>query len=323
MLTTLILVVATNAAAYRGGLPPPVRVVGSLAPAEAGLKGRIEREPHRSSLYLDLAEIYESVGSEDEAERVLRQALAAAPGARDVYERLFAHFRRLKQYDRAVPIADEWRRSEPASADPHVALAWLYLYHPAATLEDRLAFVTRGLAAADAALAIQPSFSAAFEVKRQLLALKWIVSDGEARPAVEAEQRALDAVYTPPPSTGRPARGTLRSPRPQTPMRTASGRMPLRAGGGFGEPARTAFVQPRYPEEAIKARIQGQMYVEVLIDEDGAVSDARAEGLFPLLDTAALESVRQWRFEPTILYGKRVPVVLGIRVEFVLTLGRD
>ena len=38
---------------------------------------------------------------------------------------------------------------------------------------------------------------------------------------------------------------------------------------------------------------------------------------------AALESIRQWRFEPTMLYGKRVPVVLGIRVEFVLTLGRD
>lgn len=320
MLKTLILAVATAAAAQPGP-SAPVRVVGSLASEEADLKGRIEREPDRTSLYLDLAGLYEAVGREDDAERMLRLALAIAPGARDVHERLFAHFRRLRQYDRAVPLADEWRRREPGSADPHVALAWLYLYHPAATLEDRLAFVTRGLAAADAALAIQRDLTAAFEVKRQLLALKWIVSDVEARPAVETEQRALDAVFKPPPGAGRPSRGGSTSPRPRTPMRTANGRMPLQVGGGFGEPVRTAFVQPRYPEEAIKARIQGTVYVEALIDEEGAVEDARPDGASPVLAAAALESIRQWRFEPTILYGKRVPVVLGIRVEFVLTLG--
>jgi TonB family protein len=322
MLTTLILAVATTAAAHPG-LPPPVRVVASLAPEEADLKGRIEREPHRTSLCLDLAALYETVGHEDDAERVLRQAVAIASGARDVYERLFAHFRRLRQHDRAVPLADEWRLREPASADPYVALAWLYLYHPAATREERLAFVARGLAAADAALAIQRDLTAAFEVKRQLLALKWIVSDGEARPAVETEQRALDAVFKPPPGAGRPSRGGSSTPRSRTPMRTASGRMPLQVGGGFGEPVRTAFVQPRYSEEAIKARIQGTVYVEALIDENGAVEDARTDEALPLLAAAALESIRQWRFEPTMLYGKRVPVLLGIRVEFVLTLGRE
>jgi TonB family protein len=297
---------------------PPVRVHGDLSPIEAGLKASIHEDPRDIQTYFQLARVYEIVGHEDDAERTLRQALAATPRPpREAYERLFAHFRRLRQHDRAVPIAEAWVRHAPASPDPRVALAWLYLYHPATTLEQRLGFVALGLASADAALALSPGHNPAFEVKRQLLALKWIVSDIDSRAAVEVEQRALDRTFTPAPRVRRPAQD--RQPW-RTPLRALNGGTPLQVGGDLGEPARIAFVEPRYPEEAIRSGTQGTVSADVLIDVDGRVTDARISSSIPAMDAAVLESVRQWRYEPTLLCGRPVPVIILVRVEFVLTL---
>jgi protein TonB len=38
----------------------------------------------------------------------------------------------------------------------------------------------------------------------------------------------------------------------------------------------------------------------------------------PLLDGAALEAVRQWRFTPTLLNGQPVPIVMTVTVAFKL-----
>lgn len=299
-----------------------IRVVASLAPIEAALKERIDREPARARTYLDLASIYETVGHEADAERVLRQWLTVASRPGEAYGPLIAHLKRRRQYEGAIPIAEEWRRREPASPDPHVELAWLHLSRGATTGEQRLGFVALGLTSVEAALAAKPGYGPAFDVKRQLLALKWILSDRGARPAVEAEQRALDGLYTPPPRS-RPARSRTGYAPAQPPIRAASGRTALRVGGDLGGPARIAFVEPRYPQEAIDSRIQGEVGVEVLIDEAGAVHDARAYGAASRLADAALEAVRQWRYEPTVLYGRPVPVLMSVRVEFVLTLGSE
>ena len=53
-----------------------------------------------------------------------------------------------------------------------------------------------------------------------------------------------------------------------------------------------------------------------MIGEDGGVRDVRVLRSAPLLDEAAMEAVRQWRFTPTLLNGEPVPVVMTITVAF-------
>jgi TonB family protein len=75
-------------------------------------------------------------------------------------------------------------------------------------------------------------------------------------------------------------------------------------------------VRPVWPEAARQARIQGVVIVELNIGADGSVTDARVLRGIPQLDEAALECVRQWRYEPTFLNGRAVPVTITAAVPF-------
>src|SRR6185295_12287590 len=54
--------------------------------------------------------------------------------------------------------------------------------------------------------------------------------------------------------------------------------------------------EPAYPPLAKAARISGNVEVEVVIDQRGNVTDARAVSGHPLLKDAAVASARQWKF---------------------------
>jgi len=77
-------------------------------------------------------------------------------------------------------------------------------------------------------------------------------------------------------------------------------------------------VAPRYPAIAQASRVEGVVILEAVIAEDGSVQDVRVLRSKPLLDDAAMEAVRQWRFTPTLLGGQPVPVVMTITVSFTL-----
>jgi len=83
-------------------------------------------------------------------------------------------------------------------------------------------------------------------------------------------------------------------------------------------PIKVFDAQPVYPEIAKTAGVQGVVITELLIDQEGHVSDARILRSIPLLDQAALDAVRQWRFTPTLLNGTPVPVVMTATVQFTL-----
>lgn len=93
---------------------------------------------------------------------------------------------------------------------------------------------------------------------------------------------------------------------------------PVRIGGGILEPKKIKDVRPVYPPIALSARVQGIVILEVVIDTEGAVTDAKVLRPVALLDEAALEAVRQWRFTPTELNGQRVPVIMTVTVNFRL-----
>lgn len=74
---------------------------------------------------------------------------------------------------------------------------------------------------------------------------------------------------------------------------------------------------PVFPEEARKARTHGRVVLECVIDETGAVTEARAIRSQPNgLTEAAIAAVRQWRYEPATLGGAPVPVYLTVTIEF-------
>jgi protein TonB len=98
----------------------------------------------------------------------------------------------------------------------------------------------------------------------------------------------------------------------------AEGAQPVRVGGAIRQPAKLADVPAVLPEAARRAGASGMVILEVTIGADGAVKDAKVLRSIPLLDPAALEAVRQWRYEPTLLNGVPVPVILTVTVNFAL-----
>jgi protein TonB len=68
----------------------------------------------------------------------------------------------------------------------------------------------------------------------------------------------------------------------------------------------------------MRNRVQGIVIVEATIDTDGTVSDAHILRSIPMLDEAALDAVRQWRFVPTLLNGAAVPVIVTLTINFHL-----
>ncbi len=92
----------------------------------------------------------------------------------------------------------------------------------------------------------------------------------------------------------------------------------VRVGGNIRPPTKIYDVRPIMPEAAKTARVQGVVVLEVVINVDGAVENTRVVRSIPLLDEAALDAVRQWRFTPTLMNGQAVPVIMTVTVQFSL-----
>jgi TonB family protein len=90
----------------------------------------------------------------------------------------------------------------------------------------------------------------------------------------------------------------------------------LRVGRNIRTPRKIIDVKPVYPPEARDAQVQGVVILELRIEPDGHVGGARVLRSIPLLDQAALEAVQQWEFEPTLLNGTPVAVVMTVTVQF-------
>ncbi|MFN7914497.1 MAG: TonB family protein [Vicinamibacterales bacterium] len=87
-----------------------------------------------------------------------------------------------------------------------------------------------------------------------------------------------------------------------------------RIGNALKPPAREGV--PQYPQDARAAGIRGQVITELVIDPAGNVVDARIVRSVPMLDQAALDAVRTWKFAPTIVNGQPVPVRMTTTVNF-------
>ena len=94
----------------------------------------------------------------------------------------------------------------------------------------------------------------------------------------------------------------------------------LKVGGDVKEPVEIQRVQPTYPEEARKNRVQGRVVVRAVIDEKGVVTKVEAvESSDPMLTESALDAVKKWTYKPATKKGKPVKVFLTVTVSFKLS----
>jgi TonB family protein len=99
---------------------------------------------------------------------------------------------------------------------------------------------------------------------------------------------------------------------------TSSG-SPVRGGMNVGGGMRAAAqkirdVAPVYPNEARSANVRGVVILEITVGVDGSVTNPRVLRSIPLLDEAALAAVRQWQYQPVLLNGTAVPVIMTVAV---------
>ena len=93
---------------------------------------------------------------------------------------------------------------------------------------------------------------------------------------------------------------------------------PVRVGTSLQASRLIHGVEPRYSDEAKRVRVAGTVFLEVTIDEQGAVQDARYLRGHPLVEQAVIDAVRQWRYAPTCIGGTAVRVITTVMVPFDL-----
>jgi periplasmic protein TonB len=77
-------------------------------------------------------------------------------------------------------------------------------------------------------------------------------------------------------------------------------------------------VQPNYPPLARQARVQGSVLLEAVISENGDIVDLHVVSGHPMLVSAAVEAVKQWKYRPYLLNGQPVSVQTQVQVNFTL-----
>ena len=77
-------------------------------------------------------------------------------------------------------------------------------------------------------------------------------------------------------------------------------------------------VEPQYPENALQQRIQGSVVLVLHIGADGAVQDVDTVSGPPELLAAAVDAVKQWRFQPRLFSGHPAPMQTKVTLNFRL-----
>jgi TonB family protein len=90
-----------------------------------------------------------------------------------------------------------------------------------------------------------------------------------------------------------------------------------RPGAGVTTPKVVREVRPTYTQEAMRAKIQGLVLLDVVVQRDGTPGDIRiVRSLDPGLDLQAIAAIRAWRFNPGRLKGVAVDVLVTIELNF-------
>lgn len=106
---------------------------------------------------------------------------------------------------------------------------------------------------------------------------------------------------------------------PAAARRTEASCTPAATGGNIRPPRRLLDARPRYPQHLADAGIAGVVNLEARIGPDGSVADVQVlDAAHPDLGAAAVDAVRQWQFDSTLLNCVPVDVKMTVRTIFEL-----
>jgi TonB family protein len=98
----------------------------------------------------------------------------------------------------------------------------------------------------------------------------------------------------------------------------AAPEVPLPIGGDVKTAKLISSVSPIYPAMAKNQHIAGDVRVDALIDANGRVTTTKVISGPALLHQAAMDALRQWKYQPATLDGKAVPMHLTVTIQFRL-----
>jgi len=114
------------------------------------------------------------------------------------------------------------------------------------------------------------------------------------------------------------SRVPIRSATPTTPSN--SPRSPIRIGGNIQAGQLQYSPKPAYPSAARQQGLEGTATFSAIIASDGHIRDIRIVSTTdPLFSDAALPTIQNWTFKPTLLDGVPVEVVTSITANFRLS----
>ena len=93
----------------------------------------------------------------------------------------------------------------------------------------------------------------------------------------------------------------------------------VRIGGNVQAAKMIRQIQPVYPQIAKTAHVQGTVILHAIIAKDGTVQELQYISGPALLMRSAMDAVRQWKYQPTLLNGEPVEVDTTISVVFTLS----
>lgn len=94
--------------------------------------------------------------------------------------------------------------------------------------------------------------------------------------------------------------------------------VPVRVGGRVRPPRPILQAKPEYPPLARQARIQGQVQIDAVLDEQGNVIEMKIVSGPPILYQAALDALKKWKYEPTYLNDQPIAVQMIVTITFQL-----
>jgi len=93
----------------------------------------------------------------------------------------------------------------------------------------------------------------------------------------------------------------------------------LRVGQGVTAPRMIKSARPNYPPEAMRAKVQGRVMMEMVVQANGTVGEVRVVRSLDRkfgVDDAAVKAVKEMRFTPAMKDGVAVPVLLSTEMAF-------
>jgi len=94
-----------------------------------------------------------------------------------------------------------------------------------------------------------------------------------------------------------------------------------RPGSGVTTPVLVREAKPKYTSDAMRAKVQGSVWVQCVVRPDGTIGDVEiVKSLDPTfgLDQEAVKAVKQWLFKPGTRFGEPVPALISIELTFTL-----